>query len=98
MSNLSNDEIASIIIVFSGILFLLNINRIKLPCQVKKLFNNPIFKMVFLSLLLVYNFNRSPGISLTIALIFVLTLDYLNTEKMYENCEYLKSYVEQNKK
>jgi hypothetical protein len=54
--------------------------------------------MVFLSLLLIYNFEKNPHIALTIALIFVLTLEYLNKEKMYENCAYLKSFIEQKKK
>jgi hypothetical protein len=98
MSNLNNDEIAMSVIIFASAVYVLSLSNIKLPCSIKTLFNNTIFKMVFLSLILVYTFERTPHIALIIAVIFILTLDYLNNEKMYENCNYLKSYMEQSVK
>lgn len=98
MSELDNNEIVMTVMIFAAILYGLSISNIKLPCSVKNLFNNIIFKMVFLSLILVYNFEKSPHIALTIAVVFILTLDYLNKEKMYENCAYLKSFIQQNTK
>lgn len=94
----NHNEIASMVIIFAGILYVLSLNNIKLPCSVKNLFNNTIFKMIFLSLLVVYTYEKTPYIALTIAVVFVMTLDYLNTEQMYENCTYLQTFIEQNKK
>ena len=93
----NNNEIVIAVVIFAAILYALNMSKIKLPCHIKKLFNNPIFQMVFLSLLLVYNFEKSPHVAITIVLVFVLTLEYLNKEKMYENCKYLKSFAQQKK-
>lgn len=98
MSNWNNDEIVMAVIIFASIIYVLSLSKIKLPCSIKNLFNNIIFKMVFLSLIFVYNFEKSPHVALTIALVFIMTLDYLNQEKMYENCAYLKSFIEQNNK
>jgi hypothetical protein len=98
MSSLTNDEIAMSVIIFASIIYVLSLNNTKLPCSVKNLFDNIIFKMVFLSLIMVYTFEKSPHGALIIALVFVMTLEYLSKEKMYENCEYLKSYVEQTNK
>jgi hypothetical protein len=94
-TSLTNDELAMSVIIFSSIIYVLSLSNIKLPCSVKNLFDNIIFKMVFLSLIIVYTFEKSPHVALIIALVFVMTLEYLNKEKMYENCEYLKSYIEQ---
>ncbi len=97
MSSLDNNEIFVGVITFAAALYALNLSNFKLPCNIKTLFNNPIFKMVFLSLLLIYNFENAPHIALTIVIMFILTLEYLNKEKMYENCAYLKSFIKQNK-
>lgn len=93
--SLTNDELAMSVIIFASVIYVLSLSNIKLPCSVKNLFDNIIFKMVFLSLIMVYTFEKSPHIALIIALVFVMTLEYLNKEKMYENCEYLKSYIDQ---
>lgn len=94
-TSLTNDELAMSVIIFASVIYVLSLSNIKLPCSVKNLFDNIIFKMVFLSLIMVYTFEKSPHIALIIALVFVMTLEYLNKEKMYENCEYLKSYIDQ---
>lgn len=95
-ASLTNDELAMSVIIFASVIYVLSLSNIKLPCSVKNLFDNIIFKMVFLSLIMVYTFEKSPHVALIIALVFVMTLEYLNKEKMYENCEYLKSYIDQN--
>jgi predicted neutral ceramidase superfamily lipid hydrolase len=86
----NNDWIIPIIVLFI-IIYALNIGKIELPCYIKNLFKNTIFRILFLSLLLVYKFEKAPYIALIIALIFVLTLDYLTIEETKENFAYLES-------
>lgn len=66
--------------------------RIELPEYIKTLFKNNIFRIVFLSLLLIYSFNASPHIALAVALVFVLTLYFLNYEEIKENFAHLEKF------
>lgn len=90
-----NDTI-TIIVSFFIVLYALNLSKMKLPCQIKNLFNNTIFRILFLSLMLIYNFNKSPHVALAVAFVFVIILEQVETEKIYENCEYLDSLMKQN--
>ena len=95
MNNLlDNEAVAVLVALFIG-LYALNLGKMKLPDYIKNLFNNTLFRIVFLSLMLVYNFNNAPHVALTIALAFVLTLDYLSAEQIKENFEYLESFRQQ---
>ncbi len=85
-----NDWIIPIIILFV-IIYALNIVKIEMPTYIKNLFRNTIFKILFLSLLLVYTFEKSPYVALLIALVFVIVLDYLTIEETKENFAYLES-------
>jgi hypothetical protein len=62
-----------------------SLERVSLPPYVRNLFKNDVFRVVFLSLLLIYNFEKSPHVALFVALIFVLTLHYLNQQESREN-------------
>jgi hypothetical protein len=66
--------------------------RVELPEYIKTLFRNNIFRIVFLSLLLIYSFNAAPHVALIIALVFVLTLYYLNYEETKENFAHLERF------
>ncbi|QKF93943.1 hypothetical protein QKU48_gp0485 [Fadolivirus algeromassiliense] len=95
MSNLLDNEfIAVVVALFIG-LYALNLGKMKLPTYIKNLFNNTLFRIVFLSLMLVYRFDNSPHVALTVALVFVLTLDYLSTEQIKENFEYYEAFKSQ---
>lgn len=63
-----------------------------MPDWLRKLFENNIFRVVFLSLLLIYNFNKSPHVAVIIGMVFVLTMFYLNQKEVEENFEYLETY------
>lgn len=93
-SPLDNEFIAVIVALFIG-LYALNLGKMKLPDYIKNLFNNTLFRIVFLSLMLVYRFDNSPHVALTVALVFVLTFDYLNTEQIKENFEYFESFKQE---
>lgn len=94
LSFLDNDGVAAVIAIFIG-LYGLEMGRIKLPDYIQNLFNNPIFRVVFLSLLLIYNFDKAPHVAFAIALVFVLTMYQLNHQKAQENFAYLESFRSQ---
>lgn len=88
---LDNDWVTAGLWLFI-VVFGLSLGRIELPCYIKNLFNNTFFRILFLSLLLVYNFKKAPHVALTVALVFVMTLDYLSVEKTKENFAYLEAF------
>jgi len=95
MNNLFDNQIISILIVLFLFLYGYNLGKMKLPTYIRKLFDNTIFKIVFLSLLLVFNFKNTPHIALVISIIFVLTLDALNNQETKENIMYYEAFRNQ---
>ena len=57
--------------------------RPELPPYIKVLFNNPIFR-VFVLFLVVVRGNKDPAFSLAISIAFVTTLTYLNQQQAKE--------------
>lgn len=66
--------------------------RVKLPEFIRNLFENAIFRVVFLSLLLVYNFNKKPQIAVIVSLVFLLTMQYLSQMEIQENFELVEAF------
>ena len=95
MSNLLDNEAVSVILALFIGLYALNLGKMELPHYIRNLFNNTIFRIVFLSLMLVYRFENSPHVALTVALAFVLTLDYLGHSEAKENFAYLEAFSNQ---
>ncbi len=95
MNNLFDNEVVAVLIALFMGLYALNLGKMKLPDYIKNLFNNTLFRIVFLSLLLVYNFEKSPHVALTVALVFVLTLDYINAQQVKENFAYFEAFRNQ---
>lgn len=89
---LRNDYVAAIIALFV-ILYGLTLSRVQIPKFIRNLFNNDIFRVIFLSLLLIHNFNRSPHVALAIALIFVITLHFIHVQEIKETFDYYESYT-----
>jgi len=52
--------------------------QVNLPHYISKLFHNEIFRLIFLSLLLIYNFKQAPHVAIMIALIFLITMHYVS--------------------
>ncbi len=86
-----NEYVATGIALFLG-LYALAASRVKLPDYLRKLFNNNIFRIAFLALLLTQNFNRAPHVALSVALVFVLTLHYLGEQEIKENFGIMEAY------
>ena len=91
LSILDNDYVAAGLALFLGV-YAIIAARVELPGYLKNLFNNNIFRIVFLSLLLTQNLNKVPHVAITVALLFVLTLHYLNEQEIKENFAYLETF------
>ena len=85
---LDNEYVALGIAIFVA-LYGLALARLPLPNYVRNLFNNNFFRMFFLSLLLIHNFDRAPHVAVAVALVFVLTLEYLSNVEQEENMYYM---------
>jgi hypothetical protein len=93
MDNLLDNQIIRAALILFIILYGLNLSKIKLPPYIKDLFNNTIFKIAFLSLLLMTNLKKDPHVAIIVSIVFVLTLEYLNNEEIKENFVYLESLI-----
>lgn len=89
---LNNNYVHAVLAILTTIY--LSAGRVSIPAFIKNLFKNNIFRLVFLSLLLVYRFDKSPHIAFMIALIFVATMSHIGEQEMMENCAYLERYCE----
>jgi hypothetical protein len=90
LSFLNNEyflAVATILVVVYG-----TMSNIELPPYVRGLFKNDIFRVAFLSLLCIYRFNSAPHVALIIALVFVLTMYFLNLQEKRENFQYLEAF------
>jgi len=84
MKFLDQEYVAVAIALFIP-LYALSLSRIKLPDYIQNLFGNTIFRIVFLSLLLIFRFDNAPHLAFAIALIFVLTMENISTMEVKEN-------------
>lgn len=88
---LDNEYVALGVSMFVA-LYGIALSRMELPGYLKNLFSNSIFRIVFLALLLIHNYDKAPHIGVAVALIFVLTLEYLSMKEVEENFAYLESF------
>jgi hypothetical protein len=91
LSTLDNEYVATGMALFLG-LYAVAASRVELPGYLKDLFNNNIFRIAFLSLLLTQNFNKTPHVAIVVALVFVVTLHALSEQEIKENFAYLEAY------
>lgn len=62
-----------------------------LPPFIKKLFENEIFRIVILALI-VYKGQRDPQLAIMIAVAFVVTMNYLNEYEVKENFKRVENF------
>jgi hypothetical protein len=91
LSILDNEIVATGLSLFLG-LYAITASRVKLPPYLKNLFNNSIFRVMFLAFLLTQNFNKVPHVAFIMSLVFVMTLQALGEEEIKENFAYLEAY------
>lgn len=77
------------------VLYVLTLSQIGLPSYIEALFKNTVFRVLFLSLLLIFNFKKTPHVAVIVAMIFVITLEYLNRKEMYETVKYIETYQQE---
>lgn len=79
----------SLIIVIIILYIVLLSNDISIPIIIQKLFNNTIFKIIILFIIIyINNENLSPKLSILIVIAYVLTLDYIyvmNSSKIHKS-------------
>lgn len=90
-----NNTFIAVVVALFVYLYGLRMSRLPLPDYIRTLFTNNIFRVVFLSLLVFYGLRKSPTVSIAIALVFVVTMHYLNEQEMKENFDYMESYYDQ---
>jgi hypothetical protein len=93
---LNNEYVVGVLMIFTGIYVAQY--RPTLPTWVAKLFKNDIFRVVYLSLLLMIPLEKAPHVSIMVALVFVLTLNYLNKQEMQENFQLLEAFQSNTKR
>ena len=92
-SNLSVLNNEYIFLVVASLLALYGANaRVELPDFIRNLFENSVFRVVFLSLLLVYKFDKAPQVATIVALVFVLTMHHLNQMEARENFQHIEAF------
>ncbi|AYV78894.1 MAG: hypothetical protein Edafosvirus45_3 [Edafosvirus sp.] len=96
MSFIDNEYVITILFIF--LIIYASLSQVQLPNSIVNLFKNNIFRVVFLSLLLVYTFNKAPHVAIIVSLIFVLTLYYIEIQETKENFIYLETFCDQLKK
>jgi hypothetical protein len=67
-------------------------SQVELPTFMKKLFKNDIFRVMFLSTLLMANFKKAPHVAVAIALIFIVTMNGISNDEIHEQFETMESF------
>jgi hypothetical protein len=66
--------------------------QVNLPKWLVKLFKNDIFRVIYLSLLLMIPFETAPHVAIIIAIIFVVTLEFINRQEAKEDFELFEAF------
>lgn len=62
-----------------------SMSQMDIPAWLKALFKNDVFRVVFLSLLLIYRFDKAPHVALIVALVFIFSLNYVMVDEAKEH-------------
>ena len=89
-----DNKFVSAILIILIIVYLAKL-RLGVPTYIRSLFKNDIFRVVFLSLLLIYNFHNAPHVAILVAIFFVVTLHYIGEEETREQFAYLEAFAVQ---
>ena len=88
---LNNEYFLATLTVFS--IVYASMAKVELPQWIANLFKNDIFKIAFLSLIVMIPANKAPHVAILVAIVFVVTLNYLNQQEMNENFAILESFT-----
>lgn len=62
-----------------------SMSQMELPNWLLALFKNDVFRVVFLSLLLMYRFEKAPHVAVIVSLVFVISMQYVMTQEANEH-------------
>lgn len=88
---LKNEYVTGALIIFLTVYA--SLAQAKLPNWLTVLFKNDIFRVVYLSLLLMIPFEKAPHVAITVALLFVITMAALYRQDMREKFESFEAFV-----
>lgn len=88
---LNNDFL--LITIFLLVFVYASLSEIELPKWSKDLLKNDFVKILFLCLILMISVKQSSHIAILMAVIFVVTLEYLNQQEMKENFSFLETFT-----
>ncbi|VVU94912.1 hypothetical protein CPAV1605_637 [seawater metagenome] len=92
LSFISNNQYISTILTMFFIIYASTI-RPDLPPFIRKLYENPIFRILILSLI-VYKGNKDPQLSLMIAIAFTVTLNIMSEEEINEGFKQIENFTQ----
>lgn len=95
---LDNEVVASVLALVIALYAATVGMKTPIPPFIVKLFKNPIFRVAFMSILLIHGFEKTPHVAFAVSLIFVLTLHYINKQEMEENYVMAEGYKAQLRK
>ncbi len=79
--------LSMILIIYASVL------RPELPPFIRKLYENPIFRILILSLI-VYRGNKDPRLSLMIAIAFTVTLNIMSEQEINEGFKQIENFTQ----
>jgi hypothetical protein len=89
---LNNEYVIGTLAVFA--IIYASQSRMSLPSWLVTLFRNDIFRVAYLSLLLMIPFDKAPHVSIIIAIVFVVTMKYIGQQDAEEHFGMLSQYRE----
>jgi len=89
---LDGEITASILALLIGLYAATVGSKTVLPSFIRDLFSNAVFRVVFLSTLLIHAFKKTPHVAFAVSLIFVLTMHLINKEEISENLRAAERY------
>ena len=85
----NNDYLIATLIIFA--IVYASQSQVDLPKWLVSLFKNDIFRIIYLSLLLVIPFDKAPHVAILVAVVFVITMKYIGDAETEENFALLMS-------
>ena len=86
---LNNDYVIAALTVFA--IVYASQSQVQLPKWLVTLFKNDIFRVIYLSLLLIIPFDKAPHVAILVALVFVITMKYIGQQETQEHFAMLMS-------
>lgn len=86
-----NEYVLAVLTVF--IISYSGLFRYEVPNWVQKLFNNDIFRVLFIGLIAMIPAKQSPHVAIIIAIIFVLTLHFIDQKENKEKMESVEQFI-----